>query len=95
MLSNAFTTEVHTWGTNQNYTLGFGVDSGKGSPEYLEFFEKKNEIIIDVIIPLSLSFRLLRLGLENIISIEKMKFLDHLEAGFPSMNVFILFLCSL
>ena len=44
----AFATEVYCWGTNSNYTSGFGSESAKSEPEFLEFFERKNEIIVDV-----------------------------------------------
>ena len=47
-VSNAFVTEVYTWGTNLNYTSGFASATGKSRPELLEFFEKKNEVIIEV-----------------------------------------------
>lgn len=45
---NAFATEVYAWGTNLNYTSGFASVRGKSHPEFLEFFEKKNEIIVEV-----------------------------------------------
>lgn len=38
-------TEVYTWGTNVNYTSGFGAGNSKICPEFLEYFEKKNEIV--------------------------------------------------
>lgn len=48
IISNSFSTEVFTWGSNHNYTIGFGAETSKTYPEFLEFFEKKNEIIIEV-----------------------------------------------
>ncbi|XKL59654.1 hypothetical protein PGB90_000670 [Kerria lacca] len=48
IISNSFSTEVFTWGSNHNYTIGFGAETSKTYPEFLEFFEKKNEIIIEI-----------------------------------------------
>lgn len=47
-VGNSYFTEVYTWGTNHNYTNGVGAERGRKAPEYLEFFEKRNEAIIDV-----------------------------------------------